>query len=78
MPGWSFCFSAENRKEVFYPKNFNFNEYRKRGGGVVYVAASFFVLRDYRKELDALDERVEDLEYDRLLKAYRREGYEVD
>ena len=46
--------------------------------GVVYLAASFFVLRDYRKELDALDERVEDLEYDRLLEAYRREGYEVD
>lgn len=46
--------------------------------GVVFVAASFFVLRGYRYELFALGRRVEDLEYDRLLEAYRREGYEMD
>lgn len=48
------------------------------GLGVVYMAASFFILRDNRNELDALGGRVEDLEYDRLLEAYRRAGYEVD
>jgi len=42
------------------------------------MAASFFVLRDYRNELSALGGRVEDLEYDRLREAYRRAGYEVD
>jgi len=46
--------------------------------GVVFVAASFFMLRDYRNELSALGGRVEDLEYDRLREAYRQAGYEVD
>jgi len=46
--------------------------------GVVFMAASFFILRDYRNELSALGGRVEDLEHDRLLEAYRRAGYEVD
>jgi len=45
--------------------------------GVVFVAASFFMLRDYRNELSALGGRVEDLEYDRLREAYRQAGYEV-
>ena len=42
------------------------------------MAASFFVLRGYRNELSDMCKRVEDLEYDRLLEAYRRAGYEVD
>ena len=42
------------------------------------MAASFFALRGYHENLSALGERVEDLEYDRLREAYRREGYEVD
>ena len=42
------------------------------------MAASFFILRDYRKNIGSLAERVEDLEYDRLCEAYRREGYEVN
>ena len=46
--------------------------------GVVLVMASFFMLRNYRKDHAHLKGRVEDLEHDRLLEAYRQAGYEVD
>ena len=42
------------------------------------MAASFFMLRDYRNEISALGGRVEDLEFDRLREAYRQAGYEVE
>jgi len=46
--------------------------------GVAFIAASFFIARNTRNKLHALQERVEDLEYDRLGEAYRQAGYEVD
>ena len=46
--------------------------------GVVFMAASFFMLRSYRKDHAYLKERVEDLEHGHLLEAYRQAGYEVD
>ena len=42
------------------------------------MTASFFVLRKHRNELFDMCKRIEDLEYDRLLEAYRRAGYDVD
>ena len=46
--------------------------------GVALLAASFFVLKRFVKNLIALEGRVEELEYDRLCEAYRRQGYSVD
>ena len=46
--------------------------------GVAVTAASFFIIRYIRNDLNALEERVEDLEYDRLCEAYRQAGYEID
>ena len=42
------------------------------------MTASFFILRDFGKRFTSLKWRVESLEDDRLLEAYRREGYDVD
>ena len=46
--------------------------------GVAVTAASFFIIRYIRNDVNALEERVEDLEYDRLCEAYRKAGYEID
>lgn len=46
--------------------------------GVAFTAASFFILQNNRRGLAALQERVEDLEYDRLAEAYRQAGYEMN
>jgi hypothetical protein len=46
--------------------------------GVVFMMASFFMLRSYRKDHDYLKWRVEDLEHGLLLEAYKQAGYEVD
>jgi len=46
--------------------------------GVVFMTASFFMLRSYRKDYDYLKGRIEDLEHGLLLEAYRQAGYEVD
>jgi len=45
--------------------------------GAAVMAASFFVLRGYfrnRRYLQTLERRVEELEIDRLLEAYREQG----
>jgi len=48
------------------------------GLGVAFTAASFFILKKIRRDLHALRERVEALEYDRLREAYKQAGYDFD
>ena len=46
--------------------------------GVAFAAASFFILRNNRNDLAALNVRVRNLERDRLREAYKQAGYEFD
>ena len=77
--GWWFCVSAISNEGVgSIRKNLTALKTVSIAAGVVIMAASFFVLRGCCKKHAALSGRVEDLEYDRLCEAYRREGYEVN
>jgi len=76
---WWFCISAKNQEGVgFIRKILSIATVVSTALGVVFMAASFFMLRDCHSKLSAFDGRVEDLEYDRLREAYKQAGYEVD
>jgi len=77
---WRFLFSTKKRKGVGSIRKNKIGTTANITGvalGAALLAASFFVLRGYRKYFNALAERVEELEYGCLCEAYKQQGYEV-